>query len=155
MAALGGIRAVWESTDGLRNLHAIFDTWQRTAPFADDRLGTQQAFGGGVRKEPRGGAAFPHRRALFYSEPGAGWGTRGKPHSGDALTSTAQAWVAEFSQALRPYVNGAYVNVPNPGMADWETAYWGDHVARLREVKARYDPHNVFNRNQNVPPAKA
>ena len=47
------------------------------------------------------------------------------PAAADPLTPKAQAWIAEFSQALRPYVNGAYVNVPNIGMADWETAYWG------------------------------
>ncbi len=241
------LQAKW---DGLKDLHGIFDTWQRTAPIADDRLGTQleihrgeillfgvlaegsktkvkellapilavgkpevtvqvgnwgdiyagfqiptkdepanwkffsqftnqpfprkaisviasfmrdaptddsnfftQAFGGAVKNRPRGGAAFPHRHALFYSEPGAGWGTRGKPRSGDALTSTAQAWTAEFSQALRPYVNGAYVNVPNIGMADWETAYWGSNFDRLRRIKAKYDPRNVFQYEQSIPPA--
>jgi FAD/FMN-containing dehydrogenase len=113
-----------------------------------------QAFGTGAQaKEPRGGAAFPHRKALFYSEPGAGWGTRGEPRSGDALTPVAQTWIAEFSQALRPYVNGAYVNVPNIGMQDWETAYWGRNVERLRRIKAKYDPHNVFQYEQSIPPA--
>ena len=112
-----------------------------------------QAFGTGAQaREPRGGSAFPHRDALFYAEPGAGWGTRGKPGSGDAITPKAQAWIAEFSQALRPYVNGAYVNVPNIAMADWETAYWGSNFSRLREIKTKYDPHNVFHYEQSIPP---
>jgi len=104
------------------------------------------AFGGAVSRTPRGGSAFPHRDALFYAEPGAGW-------NGDATTPRAQAWVAEFGQALRPYVNGAYVNVPNLGMADWEKAYWGGNVKRLRRIKAKYDPHNVFQYEQSIPPA--
>ena len=104
------------------------------------------SLGGAVKKAPPGGSAFAHRDALFYAEPGAGW-------NGDAITPKAQAWVAEFSQALRPYVNGAYVNVPNPAMVDWETAYWGDHYARLREIKAKYDPDNVFQYEQSIPPA--
>jgi FAD/FMN-containing dehydrogenase len=104
------------------------------------------SLGGAVKKAPPRGAAFAHRDALFYAEPGAGW-------SGDAITPRAQAWVAEFSQALRPYVSGAYVNVPNPGMLDWETAYWGDHYARLREIKAKYDPDNVFQYEQSIRPA--
>ena len=46
-----------------------------------------------------------------------------RPGKEEEIAPAAQAWVAEFSQALRPYVNGAYVNVPNPAMLDWETAY--------------------------------
>jgi FAD/FMN-containing dehydrogenase len=50
-------------------------------------------------------------------------------------------------------VNGAYVNVPNIAMQDWETAYWGSNVDRLRQVKAKYDPHNVFQYEQSIRPA--
>jgi FAD/FMN-containing dehydrogenase len=32
-------------------------------------------------------------------------------------------------------------------------AYPGATWDRLRAVKARYDPENLFRRNQNVPPA--
>ncbi|MFE5142407.1 FAD-binding oxidoreductase [Streptomyces fagopyri] len=130
----------------------IIASFMRDAPTDDSNFFTQ-AFGGAVRKSPRGGTAFPHRDALFYSEPGAGWGTRGVPDSGDALTPRAQAWIAEFSQALRPYVDGAYVNVPNVGMQDWETAYWDGNFDRLRRIKAKYDPRNVFQYEQSVPPA--
>jgi FAD/FMN-containing dehydrogenase len=104
------------------------------------------AFGGAVGRAPRGGSAFPHRKALFYAEPGAGW-------NGDEITPVAQAWVAEFGQALRPYVDGAYVNVPNAGMAEWEKAYWDGNYKRLRQIKAEYDPHNVFQYEQSIPPA--
>jgi hypothetical protein len=131
----------------------LIRTFMQKAPTDDSNFFTQ-AFGTGAQaREPRGGSAFPHRDALFYSEPGTGWGTRGVPDSGDALTPVAQAWIAEFSQALRPYVNGAYVNVPNIGMADWETAYWGSNFDRLRKIKAKYDPHNVFQYEQSIPPA--
>ena len=112
------------------------------------------AFGGAVKaSEPSGGSAFAHRDALFYAEPGAGWGTRGGiPATADPLTAKCQAWIAEFSEALGPYVTGAYVNVPNAGMADWETAYWGPNVNRLRTIKAKYDPNNVFSFEQSIPP---
>jgi hypothetical protein len=60
-------------------------------------------------------------------------------------------WVAEFAEALAPYVNGAYTNVPNAGMADWEKAYWGPNVDRLRTIKATYDASNVFCFEQSIP----
>ena len=103
------------------------------------------SFGGVVGKAPSGGSAFPHRDALFYSEPGAGW-------NGDELTTACQAWVAEFGQALRRHVSGAYVNVPNAAMADWERAYYGANYRRLRRIKSLYDPHNFFQFQQSVPP---
>jgi hypothetical protein len=112
------------------------------------------AFGGAVTSsEPSGGSAFTHRNALFYAEPGAGWGTRGGiPATADPLTAKCQAWIAEFSKALAPYANGAYVNVPNAGMANWQNAYWGNNVDRLRTIKAKYDPNNVFSFEQSIPP---
>lgn len=110
------------------------------------------AFGGALaRSEPEGGGAFAHRDALFYAEPGAGWGRRGGlPPAEDPLTPVCRAWVADFAAALEPFVDGAYVNVPNAGMPGWETAYWGAHVERLRSVKAAYDPHDVFAYEQSI-----
>jgi FAD/FMN-containing dehydrogenase len=132
---------------------SLVRAFMQDAP-TDDSNYFLQAFGGAVRNsEPRGGAAFPHRNALFYAEPGAGWGIRGDEESGEPLTPIAQAWIAEFSQALRPYVNGAYVNVPNIGMQDWATAYWDSNVDRLRKIKTKYDPCNIFQYEQSIPPA--
>lgn len=113
------------------------------------------AFGGAVHvSEPQGGSAFAHRSALFYAEPGAAWGTRGgNPATDDPLTSTCLDWIAEFTAALAPYVNGAYANVPNAAAANWEYDYWGTNVERLRKVKAKYDPDNVFCFEQSIPPA--
>jgi FAD/FMN-containing dehydrogenase len=134
---------------------SLVGSFMSKAPTPDCNYFTN-AFGGAVKaSEPSGGSAFTHRNALFYAEPGAGWGTRGGgvPATADPLTAKCQAWIAEFSHALGPYVNGAYVNVPNAGMADWETAYWGPNVDRLRTIKAKYDPENVFCFEQSVPPA--
>lgn len=110
------------------------------------------AFGGAVASsEPAGGSAFAHRGALFYAEPGAGWGTRGGvPASEDPLTPQCLSWIADFGEALSPFVNGAYSNIPHAGMAGWEAAYWGPNVDRLRIIKAKYDPDNVFTYEQSL-----
>ncbi|MET9023447.1 BBE domain-containing protein [Actinopolymorpha sp. NPDC004070] len=49
-------------------------------------------------------------------------------------------------------MDGAYVNVPNIGMAEWETAYWRSNFCRLRTIKSKYDPTNLFQYEQSVPP---
>jgi hypothetical protein len=135
----------------------IVCSFMSRAPTPDCNYFTN-AFGGAVTgSEPTGGSAFAHRNALFYAEPGAGWGPRrGERSAGstgvDPLTAQCRGWIADFSKALAPYANGAYVNVPNAGLADWETAYWGPNVDRLRAVKAKYDPANVFSFEQSIPP---
>jgi FAD/FMN-containing dehydrogenase len=104
------------------------------------------AFGGAVRHEPPGGSPFPHRDALFYWEPGAAW-------DDPALNAKALNWAADFWKALRPYSNGAYVGVPNAPAADWEREYYGTNRELLRQVKAKYDPQNVFSFEQSITPA--
>jgi FAD/FMN-containing dehydrogenase len=104
------------------------------------------SFGGAVRHDPPGGSAFPHRDALFYWEPGAAW-------DDPALNSKALGWAVDFWRALRPFSDGAYVNVPNAAASDWEREYYGSNRERLRQVKATYDPQNVFCFEQSVPPA--
>jgi FAD/FMN-containing dehydrogenase len=106
------------------------------------------SFGGAVRQAPPGGSAFPHRDALFYCEPGAAW-------DDPALHSKALGWAGEFWRALRPFGDGAYVNVPNAPASDWERGYYGSHRDRLRQVKATYDPQNVFRFEQSIPAPSA
>ena len=39
---------------------------------------------------------------------------------------------------------GSYVSESNYFSADWREAFWGGHYPRLRKVKQRYDPHDLF-----------
>ncbi|MFL5713151.1 MAG: BBE domain-containing protein, partial [Chloroflexota bacterium] len=65
-----------------------------------------------------------------------------------------ERWVSDFYDDLEGEDTGAYVNfVANEGEDRVRAAYPGSTWDRLREVKRRYDPENVFRRNQNVPPA--
>ncbi|MFC9786635.1 BBE domain-containing protein [Rhodococcus sp. NPDC127528] len=41
--------------------------------------------------------------------------------------------------------------MPNAAASDWEREYYGAIGARLRRVKAAYDPDNLFSFEQSVP----
>ena len=48
---------------------------------------------------------------------------------------------------------GAYVNMFDDEGESRVREACGANYARLRQLKARYDPGNVFRSNQNIPPA--
>lgn len=63
-------------------------------------------------------------------------------------------WSKRYWQALHPYsAGGAYVNmIMDEGAGRVQNAYRGNYP-RLAQIKARYDPHNLFRVNQNIQPA--
>jgi FAD/FMN-containing dehydrogenase len=65
-----------------------------------------------------------------------------------------EEWVTEFAATLRQGDDGAYVGfLGEEGEEQVREAYPDSTWERLAEIKARYDPTNLFRLNQNVPPA--
>ncbi len=64
------------------------------------------------------------------------------------------AWAAAFADALRAKGSATYVNfMADEGPEGARSAYPAATWSRLRQLKRRYDPENLFRRNQNIPPA--
>jgi FAD/FMN-containing dehydrogenase len=63
------------------------------------------------------------------------------------------AWARDYWTALHPYsAGGSYVNMIMDEGQDMVKAAYRDNYARLAQVKARYDPGNLFHMNQNIKP---
>jgi hypothetical protein len=106
------------------------------------------ASGGAINRVSPGATAFVHRNALFSMQYSANWND-GSPAS---LVQANHAWLQSAWQSMRPYVSGeAYQNYADPGLADWAAAYYGTNLSRLQQVKARYDPSDVWHFPQSIP----
>jgi FAD/FMN-containing dehydrogenase len=73
------------------------------------------------------------------------------------LLEADRPWVRSFWEALRPHASnaGGYVNFMTDADADRVRTAYGAKYERLAEIKAEYDPENVFRRNANIVPALA
>jgi FAD/FMN-containing dehydrogenase len=65
------------------------------------------------------------------------------------------AYTRALSGAMKPYATGrVYLNfIGDEGQGRVESGFGPQKYARLRRIKARWDPDNVFRHNQNIPPA--
>jgi len=64
------------------------------------------------------------------------------------------SWVRDYYAALEPWAQpGAYVNFMSADQSAGLGDHYGAKYQRLREIKRRWDPQNLFCNNQNIPPA--
>ena len=62
-------------------------------------------------------------------------------------------WAREFYDATRPYASGTeYVNFLSEDETERLSRTYGGNFARLSQIKAKYDPGNIFRVNQNIRP---
>lgn len=63
-------------------------------------------------------------------------------------------WTRDYFDAVHPFAaGGAYVNFMMEEGQERVIASYRENYDRLARIKARYDPENVFNVNQNIKPA--
>jgi FAD/FMN-containing dehydrogenase len=114
-----------------------------SAPFRAVQL---RVLGGAAASVAPDATAYAHRTAEIMDGVMAFYTPGDKPRQ--------QAWVEAVAADLRQDETGAYVNfLEEEGPDRVRAAYPGATWQRLRAIKAKYDPANLFRRNQNIPPA--
>ena len=123
---------------------AIVDHLQAsTAPMAVAQL---RVLGGAVARVPAEATAYAHRGRRIMVALGA-------VYERAEESPQHEAWVTGFAEAVRGDGDaGVYVNfVGDEGEARVRDAYPGPTWDRLKAIKRRYDPANLFRLNQNIP----
>jgi FAD/FMN-containing dehydrogenase len=106
------------------------------------------ALGGAIRDVASDATAFPHRDARWLINIAGQW------HEPRASEDEI-AWARDTFAALEPHLSGgAYSNFMVDDDPRAATVAYGSTLERLQQIKATYDPDNVFRLNQNIEPAR-
>jgi hypothetical protein len=126
--------------------HLVVDFWS-TMPMCGEIQLIQ--LGGAMTDVPEGDSAFANRGAPWWLNFLLHWDD--PTCDGDYTTQ-----IRELADRISPYAaSGAYVNALNADETERVIDAYGGPVnyARLAEIKARYDPGNLFRVNHNIEPA--
>jgi FAD/FMN-containing dehydrogenase len=105
-------------------------------------------WGGAYNRVRADATAFVHRGESFLVQHLVVIGADAAPTERGA----ARDWLARSWALVHPWGSGGvYPNFPDPDLPDWARAYYGTNYARLRRVKAAYDPRGFFRFHQSLP----
>jgi FAD/FMN-containing dehydrogenase len=119
---------------------------RRPAPLTDIAIWHH---GGAMTRVAESETAYGGRDAPFLVTAEANW-------TDPAQNDEAISWAREVWDAMEPYTTGGvYLNFPGLGEEKEALAQagYGENYERLTQLKAKYDPENLFRMNINIPPA--
>jgi len=112
------------------------------------KMGQIRVLGGAYSRVPADATAFAHRQGKVMVAFLAMY------EGGADVTAHFDRWATGAIESVSEKTAVAYVNFLGvEGGAGLRAAYPGSTWDRLRQVKAKYDPENLFRLNQNIPPA--
>jgi FAD/FMN-containing dehydrogenase len=119
--------------------------WQMSSPTSFSLL---FHLGGAIGEPSNDASAASGRDAVHALNVNASWAMGGPEHPDIA-------WSREYAAAMEEHATGGvYVNfLHNDEGESRVRAAYGDRYDRLAQIKARFDPDNVFRANQNIKPA--
>jgi FAD/FMN-containing dehydrogenase len=137
------------SDQGVETLVSALSTLPTSLPGAGGGI-VFDAYGGKINTVGASETAFVHRDAVACAQYSITFPTA-TPSAGSRATATS--WLDDVHRAFNPVSQGSYQNYIDPSLTDWQDAYYGTNLSRLRQIKATYDPHDVFHFAQSIPPA--
>jgi FAD/FMN-containing dehydrogenase len=117
--------------------NALVDAAQTRAQIPGSGAILFDSYGGAINQIAPAATAFVHRRVLFCMQ---------------YLTYNGGGdWLGSIHARMRPYVTGAaYFNYTDPGLPNWQTAYYGSNYQRLLRIRRAVDANHYFNFPQAI-----
>ncbi|MDQ0148635.1 FAD-dependent oxidoreductase [Eubacterium multiforme] len=99
--------------------------------------------GGAVCDKEKDSTAFYYRDAKFIMGLQSVW-------EEDEFAPLNREWVKNVFSNIKGITEGSFINFPFAELKNYEEEYYGGNLERLRKVKMKYDPYNVFKFPQGI-----
>jgi FAD/FMN-containing dehydrogenase len=140
LLAQNNTEEVWNDIES--SLSALFEYCKLVSPKIN-------LWGGAISKVGSNETAFPHRNALYH----VGIELL-VPEGNDIDVANDEAHLVHaIWPSIARHLDGVYINNPMASLTNEEypSAYWGNNLDRLKQLKQQYDPFHVFNFSQSIP----
>lgn len=112
---------------------------------------TASMYGGQVNAVDPAATAYPHRSSIMKLQYHTYW-------FDPAEDEDHVRWIRELYRAMYGdrgpcpdgTFDGCFVNYPDADLEDWQYLYYKDNYPRLRRVKGRLDPLDIFHHRQSI-----
>lgn len=104
--------------------------------------------GGAIARVPVEATAFANRSASHNIVLRAAWDDASSAQAGTT-------WQKETWKGIEPFTSGTYANLNLKDADPRIVGAYGPNLARLTEIKTRFDPKNLFHLNPNIKPRGA
>lgn len=91
--------------------------------------------------------AFPHRKSQFVLQIKAIWES-----DSPIVQKQNMDWVNNLKKLITPLGTGSYVNYMDPFLTDYGKQFYWENYNRLRTIKSKVDPSNLFQFPMSIPP---
>ena len=99
--------------------------------------------GGAVGDKSSTDTAFYYRDAKFIIGFQSVW-------EDSKYAPVNREWVKDKLKYINKITTGSYINFPSAELENYEKEYYGENLDKLKEIKRKYDPYNVFKFPQGI-----
>lgn len=99
--------------------------------------------GGAIADVDKLSTAYYYRDAKFILGIQSVW-------EDEIYADSNKEWVKENFIMIKDITEGSFVNFPMDELDNYEKEYYGENIKKLRKIKAKYDPFNVFDYPQAI-----
>ena len=131
----------FNTEEEVKNLLSILEERPKGSIYAALSL---YGMGGNIKTTPKDSASFYYRDADAILGLQSVW-------EGREFAEINKAWVVDkFTNYTKPITAGSFIAFPIKELDNYEKEYYGENVSKLKEIKKKYDPINLFNFEQSL-----